>query len=583
MRQTNLFVPTLKESPADAEIVSHQLMVRSGLIRKGASGIYSWLPLGLLVIKKIEAIIRKQLAAIGAQEILMPVIQPAELWEETGRWEAMGPELMRIKDRHDRAFCLGPTHEEVVTNIFRGEIKSYKDLPINLYQIQTKFRDERRPRFGVVRAREFIMKDGYSFHSDRMSFDQTYEKMFTCYSSILSEIDLDYRAVEADSGNIGGQKSHEFHVLSDIGEDTIVCTSEGGYAANLEAAVAQKSERTDLPIHELTEIATPGVKTIEELCAFLNVPASSTLKTLIVKVSDHGEEPVNKNSFLAVVLRGDHDLNLTKLAKQEEVSGEITLASEEEVRKILEAPIGFIGPINCGLKVLIDHEAFVSNNLVCGANEVDKHMEGFNSERDLSGTDYRVTDIRNVSLGDKAVTGEGELKFFKGIEVGHIFQLGTKYSEAMKATVLDESGTETPAIMGCYGMGVTRLVAAAIEQHHDNEGIIWPEKIAPFFVHLLPLNMQKSELVREIAEHCYEELTSRGVDVLFDDRKERPGVKFAEADLIGIPHRLVIGEKGAKDSLIEYLTRSSKEMVKISPKEAIERIVSRYDSLTAVI
>ena len=325
------------------------------------------------------------------------------------------------------------------------------------------------------------------------------------------------------------------------------------------------------------------MKTIEELCAFLNVPASSTLKTLIVKVSDHGEEPLNKNSFLAVVLRGDHDLNLTKLAKQEEVSGEITLASEEEVRKILEAPIGFIGPINCGLKVLIDHEAFVSNNLVCGANEVDKHMEGFNSERDLSGTDYRVTDIRNVSPGDKAVTGEGELKFFKGIEVGHIFQLGTKYSEAMKATVLDESGTETPAIMGCYGMGVTRLVAAAIEQHHDNEGIIWPEKIAPFFVHLLPLNMQKSELVREIAEHCYEELTSRGVDVLFDDRKERPGVKFAEADLIGIPHRLVIGEKGAKDSLIEYLTRSSKEMVKISPKEAIERIVSRYDSLTAVI
>ena len=583
MRQTTLFIPTLKESPADAEIVSHQLMVRSGLIRKGASGIYSWLPLGLLVIKKIEAIIRKQLAAIGAQEILMPVIQPAELWEETGRWEAMGPELMRIKDRHDRAFCLGPTHEEVVTNIFRGEIKSYKDLPINLYQIQTKFRDERRPRFGVVRAREFIMKDGYSFHSDRTSFDQTYEKMFTCYSSILNEIDLDYRAVEADSGNIGGQKSHEFHVLSDIGEDTIVCTSEGGYAANLEAAVAQKSEPTDSPLHELTEIATPGAKTIEELCAFLNIPASRTLKTLIVRVSDHGEETVSKNSFLAVVLRGDHDLNLTKLAKQEEVLGEITLASENEVRKILDAPIGFIGPINCGLKVLIDHEAFVSNNLVCGANEVDKHMEGFNSERDLSSTDYRVTDIRNVSPGDKAVTGEGELKFFKGIEVGHIFQLGTKYSEAMKASVLDESGTETPAIMGCYGMGVTRLVAAAIEQHHDNEGIIWPEKIAPFFVHLLPLNMHKSDLVREIAEHCYDELSSRGIGVLFDDREERPGVKFAEADLIGIPHRLVIGEKGAQDNLIEYLTRSSKEMVKLSPKEAIEKIVSRHNSLTAEI
>ena len=580
MRQTNLFIPTLKESPADAEIASHKLMVRSGLIRKGASGIYSWLPLGLIVVKKIEAIVREQLAAIGAQEVLMPVIQPAELWEETGRWEAMGPELMRIKDRHDRAFCLGPTHEEVVTNIFRGEIKSYKDLPINLYQIQTKFRDERRPRFGVVRAREFIMKDGYSFHCDQTSFDQTYENMFTCYSSILAEMDLDYRAVEADSGNIGGQKSHEFHVLSEIGEDTIVCTSEGDYAANLEAAIAQKSEPTDSTLRELTEIATPGVRSIEELCAFLNIPASSTLKTLIVRVSNRGEETTGKNSFLAVALRGDHDLNLTKLAKQEEVSGEIALASEDEVRKILGAPIGFIGPINCGLRVLIDHEAFVSNNLVCGGNEADIHMEGFNCKRDLSSTDYRVTDIRNVSPGDKAVTGEGELKFFRGIEVGHIFQLGTKYSEAMRATVLDESGTEKPAIMGCYGMGVTRLVAAAIEQHHDTNGIIWPEKIAPFFVHLLPLNLHKSEFVREIAEHCYDELISRGVDVLFDDREERPGVKFAEADLIGVPHRLVVGEKGLQDNLIEYSERSLKETVKLSPKDAMERIVSRHSSLS---
>ncbi len=547
MRASNLLISTLKETPADAEIVSHQLMLRAGLIRRLASGLYTWLPMGLRVLRKTEAIIREEMNNSGAQEVLMPSVQPAELWQESQRWEKYGPELLRLVDRHQRDFCYGPTHEEVITDLVRQEIRSYKQLPVNFYQIQTKFRDEIRPRFGLMRAREFLMKDAYSFHLDQASLQQTYDDMYAAYSRIFSRIGLDFRAVQADTGSIGGNASHEFHVLASSGEDAIAFSDSSDYAANVELAeaVAPNGDRPAAS-ESMTSVDTPQKHTIEEVSEFLNKPASQCLKTLLVEGAEEG-------SVVALVLRGDHDLNEIKAEKHPLVASPLTFATPEQVLEVCGANIGSIGPVGLEIPVLVDHSAAFVADFVCGANEDEKHLTGVNWGRDLP--EPQTADLRNVLAGDPSPDGQGTLEIARGIEVGHIFQLGDNYSKKMNAVVLTESGKSQIMTMGCYGIGVSRVVAAAIEQNHDDRGIIWPEAIAPFQVALVPVNAHKSARVKEKAEEIYQQLIAAGIDVLFDDRGLRPGVAFADMELMGIPHRLILGERGLDNGQIEYKNR----------------------------
>jgi len=549
MRASNLLISTLKETPADAEIVSHQLMLRAGLIRRLASGLYTWLPMGLRILRKTEAIIREEMNNSGAQEVLMPSVQPAELWQETERWQKYGPELLRLVDRHQRDFCYGPTHEEVITDLVRQEIRSYKQLPVNFYQIQTKFRDEIRPRFGLMRAREFLMKDAYSFHLDQASLQQTYDEMYAAYSRIFSRIGLDFRAVQADTGSIGGNASHEFHVLASSGEDAIAFSDSSDYAANIELAeaVAPAGERPAAS-ETMANVDTPQKHTIEEVSDFLNKPASQCLKTLLVEGAEEG-------SVVALVLRGDHDLNEIKAEKHPLVGSPLTFATPEQVLENCGANIGSIGPVGLDIPVLVDHAAAFVSDFVCGANEDEKHLTGVNWGRDLP--EPQTSDLRNVVAGDASPDGQGTLEIARGIEVGHIFQLGDNYSSKMNAVVLTESGKSQIMTMGCYGIGVSRVVAAAIEQNHDDRGIIWPEAIAPFQVALVPVNAHKSVRVKEKAEEIYQQLTAAGIDVLFDDRGLRPGVAFADMELMGIPHRLILGERGLDNGQIEYKNRRS--------------------------
>ena len=551
MRTSNFLIATQKETPADAEVISHQLMLRAGLIRKLAAGLYTWLPLGLRVLRKVEQVVREEMDATGAQEVSMPVVQPAELWQESGRWEQYGPELLRIQDRHQRDFCLGPTHEEVVTELVRNEVKSYKQLPINLYQIQTKVRDEIRPRFGIMRSREFLMKDAYSFHVDTASLEATYQDMHGAYTRIFTRLGLDFRPVIADTGSIGGSGSHEFHVLADSGEDDIAFSDRSDYAANVEMAeaLAPAGERP-VPAAELAEAVTPGVRSIDDVAAFLGVDPATCVKTLVV----HGEE---EGALIALVLRGDHQLNAVKVEKLAGIASPLQMADEEQVRKLCGAGFGSLGPVGLTIPVIVDRSAAILADFTCGANKDETHLTGVNWERDCALT--RVEDLREVVQGDPSPDGKGTLQIKRGIEVGHIFQLHTKYSEAMKAHVLDEHGKSITMTMGCYGIGVSRVVAAAIEQNHDQQGIIWPETMAPFTVAIVPLNMHKSEAVATAAESLYDELTAAGIEVLLDDRNERPGVKFADMELIGIPHRVVIGDRALADGNIEYKGRRDSE------------------------
>jgi prolyl-tRNA synthetase len=561
MRTSNLLLATLKEVPTDAEIVSHQLMLRAGLIRKLASGLYSWLPLGLRVLRKVEKIVREEMDRAGAQEVLMPAVQPAELWHESGRWELYGPELLRLIDRHDREFCFGPTHEEVITDLIRREIRSYRQLPSNFYQIQTKFRDEIRPRFGVMRAREFLMKDAYSFHLDDASLDDTYHIMHDTYCRIFQCIGLDFRPVRADSGAIGGNLSHEFHVLAKSGEDAIAFSSESDYAANVELAeaVAPTAKRPQ-PGEAMTTVDTPDQHSIEEVSGFLKIDASQCLKTLLVKAMDDG--------VIALVVRGDHELNELKAEKLEAVASPLTFASEAEVKQAAGCEPGSLGPVGLSIPVYADHAALAVADFVCGANQDGKHLSGVNWERDLAAA--TAVDIRNVQEGDPSPDGKGSLSIKRGIEVGHIFQLGRKYSEAMDATVLDENGKSVVMTMGCYGIGVSRVVAATIEQNHDDKGIIWPDAIAPYQVALLPMNMHKSERLREAVDRLYKQLQAAGLDVLLDDRKERAGVMFADMELIGIPHRIVLGERGLDNGVVEYKGRRDSDSQDIALENIVE-------------
>jgi len=567
MRASRFLIATLKETPSDAEVISHQLMLRAGLIRKLASGLYSWLPLGLRVLRKVENIVREEMNASGAQEVLMPIVQSAELWKESGRWEEYGPELLRIHDRHQREFCLGPTHEEVITDLVRSEISSYKQLPANFYQIQTKFRDEIRPRFGVMRAREFLMKDAYSFHSNQACLQTTYDTMHQAYCNVFERIGLGYRPVMADSGSIGGALSHEFHVLADSGEDAIAFSTESQYAANIEKAetLAPAGDRPSAGA-ALLEVATPGQHTIEAVSEFLKIPTSQTIKTLIVlgESKDDSAAPM-----VALVLRGDHQLNDIKAEKLAGVASPLTFAPEERINSELGLKLGSIGPIGLDIDIIVDFAAAHIADFACGANKDDQHYTGANWERDLALP--RTADIRNVVAGDPSPDGKGSLEIKRGIEVGHIFQLGTKYSEAMNATVLDENGKAQAMLMGCYGIGVSRIVASAIEQNHDSKGIIWPENIAPFQIALVPINMHKSEAVAEKCEALYEALQAAGIDVLFmDEAKARLGVMLANTELMGIPHRIVIGDKGLEKGCIEYKGRRDTENRDIPSEELMD-------------
>ena len=570
MRTSNFLITTQKETPADAEVISHQLMLRAGLIRKLASGLYTWLPLGLRVLRKVEAIVREEMDKSGAQELSMPVMQPAELWQESGRWEQYGPELLRIADRHSRDFCLGPTHEEVITDLVRNEIKSYKQLPINLYQIQTKVRDEIRPRFGIMRSREFLMKDAYSFHASQESLEQTYQLMHQTYCSIFTRLALEFRPVIADTGSIGGSASHEFHVLANSGEDDIAFSDTGNYAANVEMAEAIAPEAARLPPGEvLQEVATPGVKSIDELAAFLSVEPSATLKTLLVAAEKEGE-------LVALVLRGDHQLNPIKAEKLEGIASPLRMATEEEARAVCGAGFGSLGPVGLKVPAIVDRSAAALADFSCGANRDEYHLKGVNWDRDLPLE--RVADLRRVEEGDPSPDGQGTLQIKRGIEVGHIFQLGTKYSEAMSARVLDETGRNITMIMGCYGIGVSRIVAAAVEQNHDDSGIVWPASMAPFQIAIVPLNMHKSPEVAQCAEELYAALSAAGIEVLMDDRNERPGVKFADMELIGIPHRIVIGDRALADNNIEYKGRRDTES-QLVPRDEILAFVNARASL----
>lgn len=568
MRASQLLIATMKETPADAEIVSHRLMLRSGMIRKLASGLYSWLPLGLRVLRKVENIVRSEMDASGAQEILMPVVQPAELWQESGRWEQYGPELLRMVDRHQRGFCLGPTHEEVITDLVRNELASYRQLPVNFYQIQTKFRDEIRPRFGIMRAREFLMKDAYSFHLGEESLQQTYQLMYQAYSNILQRVGLSFRAVIADTGSIGGQASHEFHVLADSGEDAIAFSDRSDYAANVEMAEAlPPSGKRPTAEQLLEEVATPGIHSIEQLSGFLQVEPAHLVKTLIVD-GDAEHAPL-----VALVLRGDHSLNKVKAEKLDGVAKPLTLASEAAIVEKLGCAPGSIGPVGLDIPTLVDHSAAVLADFGCGANRDGYHLRGVNWERDCPLG--QTADFRDVVDGDPSPDGEGQLTIKRGIEVGHIFQLGTKYSEAMNASVQNEDGQNQLINMGCYGIGVSRLVAATIEQHNDEAGICWPISIAPFELVVIPLNMHKSEAVAEAAQKLYQQLLERGYDVLLDDRSERPGVKFADMELIGIPHQVVVGDRGLKDGKIEYKGRRDADKQLLPLDQALDFITGQ--------
>jgi prolyl-tRNA synthetase len=560
MRTSDYFIKTHRETPADAEVISHQLMLRAGLIRKLASGLYTWLPLGLRVLRKVEQAVREEMDKSGALEMSMPVVQPAELWQESGRWEEYGPELLRIKDRHEREFCLGPTHEEVITDLVRDEIKSYKQLPLNLYQIQTKVRDEIRPRFGIMRAREFLMKDAYSFHIDADSLGATYEVMHRTYSNIFSRLGLEFRPVIADTGSIGGSASHEFHVLANSGEDDIAFSDRSDYAANVEMAeaVAPPGERP-AAAEAMTEVATPGVKTIDQLARHLEVEPQRTVKTLVVAGEGAGE-------LVALVLRGDHQLNTIKAEKLEGIASPLRMVDEETVRETCGAGFGSLGPVGLAIPLIVDRSAAHLADFICGANRDEMHLRGVNWVRDCALP--RVEDLREVVHGDPSPDGNGTLHIKRGIEVGHIFQLGTKYSEAMNATVLDENGRSVTMAMGCYGIGISRIVAAAIEQNHDDKGIIWPSAMAPFELVIVPLNMQKSPAVAECAEALYRQFREAGVDVLLDDRNERPGVKFADMELIGLPHRLVIGDRALAEDNIEYKGRGDTEP-ELLPREGV--------------
>ncbi len=554
-------ITTLKETPSDAEITSHQLMLRAGMIRKLASGLYSWLPLGLRVMRKVENIVRDEMDKCGALEVLMPAVQPSELWQESGRWEQYGPELLRFNDRHSREFCFGPTHEEIITDLARKELSSYKQLPITYYQIQTKFRDEVRPRFGVMRSREFIMKDAYSFHSNQESLQKTYDIMFQAYTNIFTRLGLDFRAVMADSGSIGGNNSHEFHVLAESGEDAIAFSSESNYAANVEKAetIADTSPRP-APTAEMKNIDTPNQHSIEEVSQFLSVPESQCLKTLLVEGSE-------ENSVVALVLRGDHELNEIKASNHPDIASPFCFASDEQIKQSAGCSVGSLGPVGLKIKVIADYAALQCADFVCGANEDGKHLTGVNWERDCALP--IAADLRNIIEGDASPDGKGTLSIVRGIEVGHIFQLGTKYSEAMKATVLNENGKATTMAMGCYGIGITRIVASAIEQNNDENGIIWTKNLAPFDVAIAPINMQKSEEVRNAAIKLHDELTASGLDVLLYDEKARLGGMLADLDLIGIPHRVVIGDRGLKENKVEYKSRSQEESQDIALDEIV--------------
>ena len=565
MRTSQFLLSTLKETPADAEIISHQLMLRAGMIRRVAAGIYNWLPLGLRVLRKVETIIREEMDRAGAQELLMPAIQPAEFWQESGRWEEYGPELLRLTDRHQREFCFGPTHEEVITDLIRREIRSYRQLPATFYQIQTKFRDEIRPRFGVMRAREFLMKDAYSFHSNTESLDQTYDIMHDAYSRIFTRLGLEYRPVEADSGAIGGNASHEFHVLADAGEDGLVICPECDYAANVEQAPALPPiGKRPAPALEMETIDTPGQHSIEQISSFLGIQPEQTVKTLLV----HGAD-----SPVALLLSGDHQLNEIKAEKLPMVLKPLTMLSPAEVRQATGCAPGSVGPVALEIPVIADESALRLADFVCGANQDDKHLTGVNWGRDLP--EPELADLRNIVEGDPCPRCDGEVIIRRGIEVGHIFKLGTKYSESMNATCLDQNGKAVIMPMGCYGIGVSRVVSAAIEQSHDEKGIIWPPNLAPFDAVIVPIGYHKSEQVSKVCNELYNDLSEAGLNVLLDDRNERPGVMFADMELIGIPHRIVIGERGLKNGFVEYKSRTQDEAQDIALSDITSHLVSR--------
>ncbi|MCK5386611.1 MAG: proline--tRNA ligase [Gammaproteobacteria bacterium] len=571
MRVSKLLLATLKESPSDAEVISHKLMLRAGLVRKLASGLYTWLPMGLRVLRKVENIIREELNKVGAQEVLMPATQPSELWKESGRWEQYGPELLRMKDRHGREFCFGPTHEEVITDMVRNELRSYKQLPANFYQIQTKFRDEIRPRFGIMRSREFLMKDAYSFHIDDASLNETYEEMHATYCKIFDRIGLDYRPVQADTGSIGGSASHEFHVLADSGEDDIAFSNDSDYAANIEFAEAV-APATECPTakQEMELIETPNAKTINELVEQFKLKIEQTVKTLIV----HADEE-NENTLIALLVRGDHELNEIKAEKLSGIASPLCFASDEEIRDAIGAGPGSLGPVNLKIPCIVDRSVAVMSDFSAGANIDGKHYFGINWERDLPLGE--VADIRNVVEDDPSPDGKGTLSIKRGIEVGHIFQLGKKYTEALKATVLDDKGKATVMTMGCYGIGVSRVVASAIEQNHDDKGIIWPESIAPFQVVITPMNMHKSDTLKPIAEKLYNDLKDLDIDVLFDDRKERAGIMFADMELIGIPHRIVLGDRGLEKGMVEYKGRRDTDNIDIALEDIVQFIKDKLN------
>jgi prolyl-tRNA synthetase len=567
MRVSQFFISTLKEAPSEAELASHKLMMRAGYIRKLASGLYTWMPLGLRVLRKVESIVREEMDRSGGIELLMPAVQPAELWQETGRWEVFGPQMLKIKDRHDNDFCFGPTHEEVITDIARREIRSYRQLPVNFYQIQTKFRDEVRPRFGVMRAREFLMKDAYSFHADYASLEQTYRVMHDTYSRIFTRLGLKFRAVAADTGAIGGSGSHEFHVLADSGEDALAYCPTSDYAANVELAeaVAPSAPRA-VATQPMKRVATPGQKSIAEVAAFLDVTQQQILKCIAV-VGEVG-------GFSLLLLRGDHTLNEVKASKIAGL-GNFRFATEEEIEQYIGCRAGYIGPVNTPVRFFADRSVATMSNFVCGANEDGFHYTGTNFGRDIHLDETNVHDLRNVVSGDPSPDGKGTLEICRGIEVGHIFQLRTKYAEALKATFLDAQGKAQIVEMGCYGIGVSRIVAAAIEQNYDERGIMLPAAMAPFQVAIVPIGMGKSEAVRNVVEKLYAELQAAGIEVLLDDRDERPGVMFADMELIGIPHRIVVGERRLKEGMLEYQERRDTAAQAIPLQNALEFVESR--------
>ena len=565
MRISQFFLSTSKEAPNEAELVSHKLMLRAGLIKRLGSGLYTWMPLGLRILRKVEAIVREEMNRAGAIELLMPAVQPAELWQESGRWAQFGPQMLKIKDRHDRDFCFGPTHDEVITDLARKEIRSYRQLPVNFYQVQTKFRDEIRPRFGVMRAREFLMKDAYSFHAGEDSLDATYQVMYAAYSRIFTRLGLKFRAVAADTGAIGGSGSHEFHVLADSGEDAIAFCPDSDYAANVEMAEAMAPATTrPAASADMQRIATPGQHTIGEVTAFLDVSADKVVKTLIVR----GEE-----GLVAVLVRGDHQLNEVKAGKLPGVLNPMEFATDAEIRTALGCGVGSIGPVGLTIPVYADRSVANLADFVCGANEDGFHLAGVNFGRDLP--EPQVADIRNAVVGDPSPDGKGSLDLCRGIEVGHIFKLGSKYSQALEAKYLDENGKSQVLVMGCYGIGVSRIVGAAIEQGNDERGIVFPQALAPFELAIVPLGLKRSDVVREAAEALYNQMVAAGIDVVLDDRDERPGVMFADMELIGVPHRVVVSDRGLKEGMLEYQGRTEASGTKIAQSEAVDFIVGR--------